>query len=117
MGNPGSLYHLPKIIDMPSEIARYQKMLDPACTLERILQRHLMVSTQHGKQGFLKRLHVEPIDQLHPSHVPSVVGTATPELVFTITTDAVQWVQIYGFTRRKDANEYIFILFLRKVQH
>ena len=39
-----------------------------------------------------KRLHKKPVDQLQPSHVPSVVGTATPELVFAATTDAAQWV-------------------------
>ena len=48
-----------------------------ACTLERILQRHIMV----------------------------VVGTATPELVFTATTDAAKWVQIYGLLRPTDAND------------
>ena len=57
------------------------------------------------RKGFLKRLHVKPIDQLHPSHVPSVVGTATPELVFTVTTEAAKWVQIYGLLRPTDANE------------
>ena len=35
----------------------------------------------------------------------SVVGTATPELVFTATTDAVQWVHIYGLSRPTDAND------------
>ena len=44
-------------------------------------------------------------DQLQPSHVPIVIGTATPELVFTATTDAAQWVQIYGLLRPTDANE------------
>ena len=34
-----------------------------------------------------------------------MAGTATPELVFTATTDAVQWVQIYGLTRLTDAND------------
>ena len=43
--------------------------------------------------------------QLHPSHVPSVIGTATPELVFTATTDAAKWVQIYGLLRPTVANE------------
>ena len=45
------------------------------------------------------------VDQLQPSHVPGVVGTATPELVFTATTDAAQWVQIYGLSRLTDAND------------
>ena len=39
------------------------------------------------------------------SHVPSVVGTATPELVFTTSSDAAQWVQIYGLLRPTDASE------------
>jgi len=34
-----------------------------------------------------------------------VAGTATPELVCTATTDAVQRVHVYGLTRLKDANE------------
>ena len=38
-------------------------------------------------------------------HVPSVIGTATPELVFTATTDAAKWVQIYGLLRPTDAND------------
>ena len=41
--------------------------------------------------------------------VPSVAGTATPELVFTATTDAVQWVQIYDLSRLTDANDAIEI--------
>ena len=55
-----------------------------------------------------KRLHkktVCPVDQLQPSHVPSVVGTATPELDFTATKYAAQWVQILGLLRPTDANE------------
>ena len=32
-----------------------------------------------------------------------MIGTATPELVFTATTDAAQWVQIYGLLRPTDA--------------
>ena len=52
-----------------------------------------------------KRLHVKPVDQLQPSHVPSVIRTATPELVFTVTTDAAKWVQIYGLLRPTDAND------------
>ena len=52
-----------------------------------------------------KRLHVQPIDQLQPSHVPNMIGTATPELVFTVTTDAAKWVQIYGLLRPTDAND------------
>ena len=53
----------------------------------------------------VKRLRKNTVDQLHPSHVASVVGTATPELVFTATTDAAKWVQIYGLLRPTDANE------------
>ena len=34
----------------------------------------------------------------------SKCGTATPELVFTATTDAAQWVQIYGLSRPTNAN-------------
>ena len=34
-----------------------------------------------------------------------MVGTATPELVFTVTTVAAQWVHIYGLLRPTDANE------------
>ena len=34
--------------------------------------------------------------ELWPLSVPSASGTATPELVFTATKDAVQWVQIYA---------------------
>ena len=49
------------------------------------------------------------VDQLHPSHVLSVVGTATPELVFTVTTDAAKWVLIYGLLRPTDANDIIII--------
>ena len=40
-----------------------------------------------------------------PSHVPSVIETATPELIFTATTDAAKWVQIYGLLRPTDVNE------------
>ena len=47
------------------------------------------------------------VDTTQPSHVPSVIGTATPKLVFTATTDAAKWVQIYGLLRPTDANEYI----------
>ena len=39
------------------------------------------------------------------THVPSVVGTAPPELVFTATTDAAQWGQIYGLLRPTDVND------------
>ena len=66
-----------------------------ACILERILQCHLMVSTQHGKQQL-------PV-------ISSVVGTATPELVFTATTDAAKWVQIYGLLRPTDANDLLLL--------
>ena len=55
-----------------------------------------------------KRLYKKTVclvDQLRPSYVPNVARTATPELVFTATTDTVQWVQIYGLTRLTDANE------------
>ena len=45
------------------------------------------------------------VDQLRPSYVAGVAGSATPEVVFAATTDAVQWVQIYGITRLKDAND------------
>ena len=34
-----------------------------------------------------------------------MIGTAAPYLVFTATTDAAQWVQIYGLLRPTDANE------------
>ena len=37
-----------------------------------------------------------------------MIGTATPELVFTATTDAAKWVQIYGLLRLTDANEGIY---------
>ena len=37
----------------------------------------------------------------------SVIGTATPELVFTATTHTAQWVQIYGLLRLTDANDDI----------
>ena len=36
-----------------------------------------------------------------------VIGTATPELIFTVTTDAAKWVQIYGLLRPTDANDDI----------
>ena len=34
-----------------------------------------------------------------------MVGTVTLELVFTATTDAAQWVQIYGLLRPTDAHD------------
>ena len=43
--------------------------------------------------------------QLRLLYVPSVAGTVTPELVFTVTTDAVECVQFYGLSRLTDANE------------
>ena len=45
-----------------------------------------------------------------------MIGTATPELVFTATTDAAQWVQIYGLLRPTDSSdEYMFrILHLKR---
>ena len=46
------------------------------------------------------------VGQQWPSSVPSVAGTVTPELIFTATTDAVQWVQIYGLSRLTHANEF-----------
>ena len=56
-----------------------------------------------------------------PYHLPrlapwtgevSVVGTVTPELVFTAMTDTVQWVQIYGLSRPTDANDlYVHIYY------
>ena len=41
----------------------------------------------------------------------SVVGTAIPELVFTATIDAAQWVPIYGLLRLTDANDDWYILY------
>ena len=53
-----------------------------------------------------KRLRKKTVDHLQPSYVPSVVGTATAELVFTATKDAAQWVQIYDLLTPTDANDY-----------
>ena len=57
------------------------------------------------------------MDQLHPSHVPSVIGTATPKYVFTVTTDAAKWVQIYGLLRPTDANDVRYITNMWRKQH
>ena len=51
------------------------------------------------------------VDRLRPSSAPSVAGTVTLELVFMATTDAVQWVQIYGLMRLMDANDvHVFVI-------
>ena len=54
-----------------------------------------------------KRLHKKTacLANRPTTDVPSAVGSATPELVFTVTADAAKWVQIYGLLRLTDANE------------
>ena len=63
------------------------------------------MSKSGAEKALQKGCMSSQVDQQQPSHVPSVVGTATPELVFTVTTDAAKWVQIYGLLRPTDANE------------
>ena len=50
------------------------------------------------KKGFHKKtVYLALVDQLRPSLVSSVEGTANPELVFTATTDAEKWVKTMVF--------------------
>ena len=60
------------------------------------------ILSKTGSQWSLRKIG------FHVSHVPSVIGTVTSELVFTATTDTAQWVQIYGLLRPTDANEFLF---------
>ena len=62
-------------------------------------------ASKSGGEKSSQKDYVQPVDQLQPLHVLSVVGTATSELVFAATKDAAQWVQIYGLSRPTDAND------------
>ena len=61
----------------------------------------------HQLKAEEKRLHKKTACLANRPTTPftCVVGTATPELVFTATTDPAKWVQIYGLLRPTDAND------------